>query len=138
MKTNAQAATTSAHTTSDVILSVRNLTKHYPIRRSLFSRTQSVVHALEDVSFDVHRGETFGNKIETVIISANEKSELAKLKEVDIVIRSSDKFSQNEYSIQPMGSLFEQMLLLILDYMVYILYSDRDIESLKKNHANLE
>lgn len=59
MKTNAQAAATSAHTTSDVILSVRNLTKHYPIRRSLFSRTQSVVHALENVSFDVHRGETF-------------------------------------------------------------------------------
>ena len=37
-----------------------------------------------------------------------------------------------------MGSLFEQMLLLILDYMVYVLYSDKDIEYLQKNHANLE
>ena len=78
------------------------------------------------------------NNIETVIISANEESEIAKLKEVDIIIRSSDKYSQNKYSIQPMGSLFEQMLLLILDYMAYILYSDKDIEYLQKNHANLE
>ena len=43
----------------DVILSVKNLTKHFPIKAGLLKRTVGAVHAVEDVSFDVHRGETF-------------------------------------------------------------------------------
>ena len=43
----------------DVILSVRNLTKHFPIKSGLLKRPIGAVHAVEDVSFDVHRGETF-------------------------------------------------------------------------------
>ena len=41
------------------ILKVRNLTKRYPVKTSVFSRKKSYVHALEHVSFDVHKGETF-------------------------------------------------------------------------------
>jgi len=47
----------------DAILRVQNLVKHFPISRShliLFSKTVGAVHAVDDVSFDVIRGETLG------------------------------------------------------------------------------
>lgn len=44
---------------SDVVLAVEGLTKHYPIKKGFFGKSDACVHALEDVSFDVHRGETF-------------------------------------------------------------------------------
>lgn len=43
----------------DVILEVRDLVKRYPIKKGFFGTSDTVVHALEGVSFDVHRGETF-------------------------------------------------------------------------------
>lgn len=43
----------------DVVLSVRHLTKHYPVKKGFFGKAKSYVHAVEDVSFDLHRGETF-------------------------------------------------------------------------------
>ncbi|MGN0056226.1 MAG: ABC transporter ATP-binding protein [Atopobiaceae bacterium] len=45
--------------TADVVLSVRDLTKHYPVKSGVFGRQKGSVHALEGVSFDLHRGETF-------------------------------------------------------------------------------
>ncbi len=46
-------------TSGDVVLSVKHLTKHFPVKAGLFKRSVASVHAVEDVSFDVHRGETF-------------------------------------------------------------------------------
>ena len=46
-------------TQADVVLSVRNLVKRFPVKAGLFKRSVASVHAVEDVSFDVHRGETF-------------------------------------------------------------------------------
>ncbi len=43
----------------EVVLSVRHLTKLFPVKAGLLKRTVANVHAVEDVSFDVHRGETF-------------------------------------------------------------------------------
>jgi ABC-type glutathione transport system ATPase component len=40
--------------------SVKNLTDHYPIRGGVLRRTVANVHAVDDVSFDVYPGETFG------------------------------------------------------------------------------
>ena len=51
------AATVREHT--EPVLSVRNLTKHFPMRSGL-TRTRAVVRAVEDVSFDIHAGETLG------------------------------------------------------------------------------
>ncbi len=44
---------------NDVVLKVEHLTKHYPIKKGLFGKSGACVHALEDASFEVHRGETF-------------------------------------------------------------------------------
>ena len=40
------------------LLSVRNLTKHFPIRRGILRRTAGAVRAVDGVSFDVAAGET--------------------------------------------------------------------------------
>jgi peptide/nickel transport system ATP-binding protein len=44
----------------DVLLEVKDLCKHYPIRRGLLSRVVGQVRAVDGVSFDVYRGETLG------------------------------------------------------------------------------
>ena len=40
------------------LLTVRGLTKHFPIRRGLLQRVVGAVQAVDEVSFEVHRGET--------------------------------------------------------------------------------
>lgn len=42
------------------LLSVRNLKVHFPIRRGIFLRTVGHVKAVDDVSFDIYRGQTLG------------------------------------------------------------------------------
>ncbi|SDD33584.1 ABC transporter ATP-binding protein [Auraticoccus monumenti] len=45
---------------SEVVLSVEALTKHFPVRGGRFGRAGSVVRALDGVSFELRRGETLG------------------------------------------------------------------------------
>jgi len=48
-------------TDSDVLLEIRNLTKHYPIRKKMFSRQPAgAVRAVDGVSLSIKRGETIG------------------------------------------------------------------------------
>lgn len=42
------------------LLEVKNLKKLFPVKAGLFKRTVAHVHAVEDVSFDIHERETFG------------------------------------------------------------------------------
>jgi oligopeptide transport system ATP-binding protein len=45
----------------EVLLSVRDLKKHFPITQGIIiSKTIGAVHAVDGVSFDIHRGETLG------------------------------------------------------------------------------
>ncbi len=47
-------------TDSTPLLEVRNLVKHFPIQRGLLKRTVGHVKAVDDISYSVMRGETFG------------------------------------------------------------------------------
>jgi peptide/nickel transport system ATP-binding protein len=42
------------------LLRVTNLTKHFPVRKGVFSRVSAQVHAVDDVSFSIVQGETLG------------------------------------------------------------------------------
>jgi len=43
-----------------VLLEVRNLVKHYPVKKGVFGRISGQVHAVDDVSFSISAGETLG------------------------------------------------------------------------------
>src|ERR671930_689048 len=45
---------------AEPLLRVKNLKKYFPIRGGLFSREVARVHAVDDISFDIMRGETLG------------------------------------------------------------------------------
>ena len=48
-------------TTNNVLLRVKNLVKHFPITQGiLFQKHVGAVHAVDDVSFNIHKGETLG------------------------------------------------------------------------------
>ncbi len=42
----------------EVLVKVEGLRKLFPVRTNLFSRVSSFVHAVDDVSFDIHKGES--------------------------------------------------------------------------------
>jgi oligopeptide transport system ATP-binding protein len=44
----------------DVLLSVKDLKKYFPIKEGLFRRQVGDIKAVDNVSFDIHRGETLG------------------------------------------------------------------------------
>ncbi|WP_424986021.1 ABC transporter ATP-binding protein [Microbulbifer sp. S227A] len=44
--------------TDEVLLTVRNLTTRFPVKGGFFRRTVANVHAVEDVSFTINRGQT--------------------------------------------------------------------------------
>ncbi|MCI0448299.1 MAG: ATP-binding cassette domain-containing protein [Chlorobi bacterium] len=45
---------------SEILLDVQNLKKFFPIKRGLFSKTVGYVKAVDEVSFQIKRGETLG------------------------------------------------------------------------------
>jgi len=46
---------------SEPLVKVRNLVKHFPIKQGIvFQKQVGAVHAVDDVSFDIHEGETLG------------------------------------------------------------------------------
>ena len=45
---------------AEPLLSVRHLKKYFPIRRGVLSRIAAHVKAVDDISFDINKGETFG------------------------------------------------------------------------------
>lgn len=51
---------TAAAADAQPILQVRGLTKHFPIAGGLLRRQVDIVHAVDAVDFDLHRGETLG------------------------------------------------------------------------------
>lgn len=52
--------TATKNSRSVPLVAVRNLKKYYPVRSGVFSRVSAWVKAVDDISFDVHKGETLG------------------------------------------------------------------------------
>lgn len=50
----------SRKSSGEVLLQVKNLQKHFPLKKSFFGKTLSVVKAVDDVSFEVEKGSTLG------------------------------------------------------------------------------
>jgi peptide/nickel transport system ATP-binding protein len=50
----------SAANKAETLVEVRELVKHFETEKRLFGQTKTFVHAVEDVSFQIHQGETFG------------------------------------------------------------------------------
>ncbi|MEW9702696.1 dipeptide ABC transporter ATP-binding protein [Paenibacillus sp. SI8] len=46
--------------TEQPLLEVKQVKKYFPIHKGLFQRGKSYIRAVDDVSFDIHKGETFG------------------------------------------------------------------------------
>jgi oligopeptide/dipeptide ABC transporter ATP-binding protein len=45
---------------TEKLVEVKNLKKYFPLKSSMFQRTKNVVKAVDDVSFHIYKGETFG------------------------------------------------------------------------------
>ncbi|MBF6605601.1 MAG: ABC transporter ATP-binding protein [Chloroflexi bacterium] len=56
----ARAAWRAAGRAEDTLLSIRGLKKYFPITGGILKRTLGQVYAVDDVSLDIRRGETFG------------------------------------------------------------------------------
>ncbi|MBV7507059.1 ATP-binding cassette domain-containing protein [Bacillus sp. sid0103] len=46
--------------TQEKLIEVKNLKKYFPLKTSMFSKSKPVVKAVDDVSFHIYKGETFG------------------------------------------------------------------------------
>lgn len=75
-----------------------------------------------------------------VVISASSESTLGKIQTPDITISSATKFSTSDASIQPLGSLFEQMLLIVFDAAILEMSQEDkgSNDDMAKRHASLE
>ena len=58
IETQPSASVRNSEAKDDVLLEVSGLTVRFPVKGNWFSRRHEVVHAVEDVSFELHRGET--------------------------------------------------------------------------------
>lgn len=58
-KVKEKEAVEHRETEKEVLLEVNNLKKHFPVR-GLFGKSKNVVKAVDDVSFKVYKGETYG------------------------------------------------------------------------------
>ena len=45
---------------SEAVLEIKNLTKHFPVKKGLFRRTVGYVKAVDGVTFTINKGETLG------------------------------------------------------------------------------
>ena len=45
---------------NDVLVRINNLVKYFPVKRGFIKKSVNFVKAVDDVSFDIHRGETLG------------------------------------------------------------------------------
>ena len=65
------------------------------------------------------------------MISSAPESTLGKIHAPDIEIEAATKFATSKVSVQPLGSLFEQMLLIVFDTIILEMSRGRRREAMK-------
>lgn len=60
MAAEAQTGQAGAEQNGEILVSVTDLKKHFPIMKGVFRRQVGAVRAVDGVTFDIHRGETLG------------------------------------------------------------------------------
>lgn len=85
-------------------------------------------------------GSALKQGVDLVVISSDPQSTLGKLHAPDLIIEAATKFSTSQASVQPMGSLFEQMLLVVFDAIILEMMDQKQGSSadMAKRHASLE
>ncbi len=90
--------------------------------------------------YHAQRAKDYGGRI--LLITGNAYSPLAELSDVRILVQAPDKDEegQKRASVQPMGSLFEQVSGLACDLMAVTMMGRQGLtsEEMRKYHANIE
>lgn len=84
---------------SDAILSVKNLKKHYTIKKGIFNKVVDVVKAVDDISFEIKKGQTLGIVGESGCGKSTLGKIIVRLEENDhgnIVFDNKDILSMNK------------------------------------------
>jgi 6-phospho-3-hexuloisomerase len=98
-------------------------------------RTESLVAV-------AHKARTLGGRV--VLFTIDAESPLAEMADVSVRVPApspkAQRSSETMVSVQPMGSLFEQSLLLLCDAMVLLLMERCEVgsDAMFTRHANLE
>lgn len=79
-------------------------------------------------------------QIDIVTITATPKSTLFSIQEPLIFIKSSTKFNTSSVTVQPLGSLFEQVLLIVFDAIILKISRAKENmnNDMAKRHASIE
>jgi oligopeptide/dipeptide ABC transporter ATP-binding protein len=94
------------------LLSIQSLSKEYRVKRSLFNHSANVIKAVDNISFSINQGETFG----LVGESGSGKSTLGKLlvrllapTSGKIIFDGEDLTSKNEKQLRPSRRKFQMV-----------------------------
>lgn len=60
VKENKEYTSVNTDRTDEALIEVKNLSVHYPLQKSFWGKPRSFFRAVDDVSFDVYKGETLG------------------------------------------------------------------------------
>ena len=94
----------------------------------------------ETESVNIMAKSALNQRIDLAIICASNTSTLAKLQTPNILLQSGTKFNKSQVSKQPLGSLFEQMLLIIFDTVILVMSKKQKSSNndMAQRHASLE
>jgi len=94
----------------------------------------------ETESVNIMAKSALNQRIDLAIICASNTSTLAKLQTPNILLQSGTKFNKSQVSKQPLGSLFEQMLLIIFDTVILVISREQNESNndMAQRHASLE
>lgn len=75
--------------------------------------------------------------VDLIVICSDPESTLGRIQKPDVIIESATKFSSSAASVQPLGSLFEQMLLVLFDTVILTMSQEEkgSNEAMAKRHA---